>query len=558
MRSLIIIFTCIIPYICFAQIENVPLGYPVYDFIKEMSVKKIISGYDEDNPNLSRFEVADFLKVIDSKKSELSNTEIRLLNKYKVEYIPEEANEKNTWKMFGSGKNFLRNLEDFFSNKQKYIFYIGKPGNNAYIEGLGHIYAGNEIKPSKNNSALLMDGGFRGRGTILNHLGYYLDYYKGATFGNKNLQAKIEPRLRADFKFNEDKEKVRNYDFTSAYVKYFIEPMEDFKISAQLGREKLTYGYGYGSKLILSGDNPNLDFLKINFSYGPIKISEIFASTAGRFLPSRNDRYTKYYSAHKLKVCIKDLFDIGYTDMVVYNGRIDFAYLNPLMLWHFAEKSLQDRDNKILAIDLQTKFMKNIEFQGTVYIDDDEGFALLTGKTDISEKIAYQVGTYIYEPFSIKNLSLIFEYTKIRPYTYTHDDPRNDYTAYGLNLGHRIGPNADEIYTKLSYNIYEWGRLNLEFSRIRKGNNVYDNCGNLVRNTGGDISQPFRYGTDDPEARFLDGERVNTNMVTLNFRFIPVRNYIFDFYYIYQIDNNLSKGFKNDFSYGFVRLNIDY
>ncbi len=107
-----------------AQVENVSIEYPVYDFLKEMTLKRIID-FDDDNPNLSRFEVADFLKTIDSKKSQLSNTEIQILNKYKVEFIPEEANEDNTWQLFGSSKPFLKNLEEFFSNKQKYVFTAG-------------------------------------------------------------------------------------------------------------------------------------------------------------------------------------------------------------------------------------------------------------------------------------------------------------------------------------------------------------------------------------------------------------------------------------------------
>ncbi len=111
---LLILFVIISASTCFSQVENVQLSSPVYDFIKEMSVKKIIA-YDDDNPNLSRFEVADYLKTIASKTSQLSNTEIKLLNKYKVEYIPEEANSENTWQMFGSGKKFSKNLNDFFS-----------------------------------------------------------------------------------------------------------------------------------------------------------------------------------------------------------------------------------------------------------------------------------------------------------------------------------------------------------------------------------------------------------------------------------------------------------
>ncbi len=554
----IIIYLFILTSFCFSQVENVPLSYPVYDFLKEMSVKKVISNYNDDNPNLSRFEVAEMLKIVDSKKNELSTTEKSLLDKFKIEFIPEEANSKNTWQMFGSGKNFIKNLGDFFSNKQKYLFYVGKEGNNAFIEGVGNIYVGHQFKADNKINTLMMDGGFRARGTIFNHLGYYFDFYKGAIIGQKELAPYLEPKVRADFKFNENTEKVLNYDFTNAYLKFFIEPAEKMRFSAQFGREKLTLGYGYGSKTTLSGDNPDMDFLKMIFDYGILHYSSIFASTVGYFSVNRDDRYTKYFSSQRIKLSFKDVIDVGISDVVIYNGRIDFAYLNPILFWHFAEKSLQDRDNKNIVGDFQTKFLKNVEFQGTLFMDDDEGFATFTGKTNKNQKFAYQIGTFIYEPFSIKNLSLVLEYTKIRPYTYSHYDLKNNYTAYGLNLGHRIGPNADEIMTRLTYNISDWGKFNVEFRHIRKGNNVYDNNGNLIKNVGGDVAIAYRNGIDDENATFLDGERVNTEVITLNFRWIPIRNYTFNFYYVYNLSNNLTKGSTDDFSYAFVRLNIDY
>jgi len=543
--------------VCLSQVENVPITFPVYDYLKEMSVKKIIA-YDEDNPNLSRYEVADFLKTIDSKKTQLSSTEIKLLNKYKVEYIPEESNAENTWQMFGSGRKFSENLNGFFSGKQKYIYKIGKTGNNAYIEGLGNIYLGKQIKPSENVYVYMMDGGFRARGTVFDHLGYSLDYAKGYMFGDNKLAPFVEPRLKTDLKFNENSEILKNYDNTTAYLKYHLEPLEGFHLSAQYGREKITLGYGYGSKPILSGDNPDMDFLKLNLKYGVISYTSIFASTVGYFAKFRDDRYTKYFSAQRLKVAFPDLFDFALSDVVVYNGRIELAYINPILFYTFAEKSLQDRDNKNFVFDLRTKFWKNVEFTGTVFIDDDEQFAFLAGKTSRSEKFVYQVGTMLYEPLNMKNLSFTVEYTKIRPYTYSHYDIRDNYTSYGENLGHRIGPNADEIFTRLTYNISDWGRIGFEYSHVRKGNNIYDANGNLIRNVGGDVLYGYRDNIDDPNAQFLEGERVNSEIVGLNFRWIPIRNYVFDFHYAYNLDHNITKGFKTDFSYGFVKLNINY
>ncbi|MBK7253814.1 MAG: hypothetical protein IPI04_07820 [Ignavibacteria bacterium] len=78
----------------YSQIENAPLSNDVYNFLKEMQVKRVISGVNDDNPNLSRFQIADFLNSIQMKGNELSATEKKLLDKYMIEFVPEVRNKK--------------------------------------------------------------------------------------------------------------------------------------------------------------------------------------------------------------------------------------------------------------------------------------------------------------------------------------------------------------------------------------------------------------------------------------------------------------------------------
>ena len=102
----------------FPQVENVPLSNKVYDFLKQMSVKKIIPSINDDDPNLSRREVADFLNQVDSKSIELSNTEEKLLNKYKIEFVPGEMNRENTSVMFDRKESFLKRFGEIFTKKK--------------------------------------------------------------------------------------------------------------------------------------------------------------------------------------------------------------------------------------------------------------------------------------------------------------------------------------------------------------------------------------------------------------------------------------------------------
>jgi hypothetical protein len=445
-----------------------------------------------------------------------------------------------------------------FTDQIKYLFAYQEENNNIYFEWLGDFYHGQKFLSENNINSNLYDIGFRIRGTAFNHLGYNLTVFKGGVSGNEPLAEVIEPRLLTSFKWIEDSENIGNYDFNYGYLKYHISPMQNMHIAVQVGREDITLGYGYGSKLILSGDNPTMDFLKFNFDYGMITFSSLHASTTGYFNFDREERYTKYFAYNHLKLKFDNLFDIGIGETMVYSGRgIELGYLSPLAFYKFIEMNIQDRDNGNLYFDLQTKFVKNLELQSTFLLDEN----ILSNLGDLEKftnKTAYQLGAFWYQPFSINDLSLILEYTKIRPYVYTHYDIKNNYTAFGANLGHRIGPNADELMLRSTYNLNEWLRMSVDYRYSREGNNVYADDGTLIKNVGGDIALTHGYENFNVKAYFLDGERVNTDFFSVGFRIEPLRDYIFNISYNYINKNNLTKNFGEKSGYILFRFILEY
>jgi hypothetical protein len=540
----------------FSQVENVPLTHPVYTFLKEMKVKRIIPYINEDLSNLSRFEVRKHLETINNKSSELSLTEIRLLNRYKAEFY-ESMDADTTTYFFHPDKSFSTSLSEVFSNKVKYLYAYREKNANVYMDLLGHIYYGQTFKPEVNNTSLF-DGGIRIRGTVFDHLGYNFAFLKGGASGSREVAELIEPRLLYSFKWIEDAENIGNYDFTTGYIKYHTEPAEDMNLSIQVGREHKTVGYGYSSKLVLSGDNPPLDFIQFNFDYGIVNFTSIHGSTVGEFSMSKDARFTKYWVFNRLKLKFENLFDVGIGESIVYSGRgLELAYLTPVGFYKFIEHSIQDRDNANLYFDFQSGFIENLEFQATFLLDEN----ILSNLQDLDKytnKTAYQVGAFWYQPFSINDLSLILEYTKIRPFVYTHFDSMNVYTAFGKNLGHRIGPNADELFSRLSYNFNDWIRLNIVYAHIRRGENIYDDEGNLIKNVGGDIYLSHGHSPENTTAIFLDGVRINNDVFEIGMRIEPARDFIFDIIYNYNIESNLTTGNKDYLSYGFIRFTLNY
>jgi hypothetical protein len=552
-----VLLLCFLPVLLSAQHENVELINPVYDYLKIMSVKKIITSIHDDNPNMSRKEISDFLAQISEKENELSKVEKGLLKKYTIEFVDDEESRNNTYSFLGGNVYPKYPLSDFFSDKKKYIYAYERNENTFFADVMGHLNPIGELKPNKMNS-WLFDGGFRVRGTFFDHLGYYFSLIKGGATGSPDLAKLVDPRLIPNFKFNEHLENLRNYDFHEAYLRYYAEPSEGMKLSLQFGREPIKFGHGYGNSMTLSGLGPVMDFFKFGFTYGVVNYSSIHASTVGNF-GAPADRYTKYFAANRLQLSFDDVLDVGIMESMIYSGRgLEFAYLPPIVFYKFAEMSIQDRDNGALGMDLQTHFLKNAEFQFSFFMDENPIGNLQDLNMAKANKTGYQIGAFFYEPLKIPNLSFVLEYTRIRPYTYTHENPENTYTAYGVILGHSIGPNADQVYSKLNYNLSSKLSFFLEYQHIRKGKNIVDASGNLIKNVGGDAFTPYREGIDSPDAFFLDGIRFNTDILGGTFRFEPIRGFTFDINLTYSRENNITANIVKDMVYSYLRFSLEY
>lgn len=545
------------PSILLSQVENVPVGEPVYRFLKDMRVRGIIKKYDDGISGLSRFQVSDYLKEIESGSEKLSRTEKALLKKYRVEYDADLINENTATSLFGGNYDMSKGFDEIFTDKKKYLFAYKKGLNNVFFTGGGHLGYSNSLTPDAGQNAEIFDVGFDIRGTLFGKLGYDFFVLKGGVSGDTALAEYMLPELRTSFKYLENIENIKNYDFAKGYLKYYAEPDEGMSIAGQFGREKVKLGYGYSSSLIMSGNAPDFDFLRLQFKYGIINYYSFFGSGTGPFVTERTKNYTKYIASNRLMLSFEKLFDVGIGETVVFSDRLELAYLNPVIFYKFVEMSLQDRDNGMIYFDMQTHFLDDVEFQGTFLLDEN----ILSNLGDFSRysnRTGYQLGGYWYRPVSIENIGLTFEYTKLRPFVYSHYNIKNAYTSHGQIIGHPIGPNSDQIFAALDYSISDRLFLRAEYQFVRSGENILDSAGTLVRNVGGDVNQTHRTGIDPTEAYFLDGIRINNSIFSVRLTYEPIRNYRFDLYYSYNSEKNLTSGKSRDYSYAYGLFTLGF
>lgn len=281
----------------------------------------------------------------------------------------------------------------------------------------------------------------------------------------------------------------------------------------QLGRERVRWNENYGSSLFLSNNAPTFDFIRLDASYGVVNYNFIHGWLLGphqriEFDPDQSllPYYDpKYFVAHRIEFSLfRNRLQIGANELVVYSRESpELGYLNPVSFLISTERVLGERDKVMMSLDFAVRPVRNFEIKTGIFFDDihhDKSFTSYW-----RNQWAVYGGFYWVDPLGLPNLDLFVDYTRIEPYVYSHNRSPNLYYANDeFGMGHPFGPNSDDTILRLVYKPQWQWRFELEFQRKRHGDNERDEEGNVIRNVGGNLLEPFRRG-DNPEKQFLDG-----------------------------------------------------
>ena len=163
-----------------------------------------------------------------------------------------------------------------------------------------------------------------------------------------------------------------------------------------------------------------------------------------------------------------------------------------------AEHTNGDHDNAAMGMDFRLYVHRAHSLYGELLIDDISTTKL--GTDWYGNKLAWQIGTFLTEPFGLSDADSRIEYTRIKQWVYTHRYTINSYTHYGDVLGHPLGPNSDEIFFELRKRFSRRFHTSLSFIKRRHGT------------LGGDPLTGFK-DSDSKKARFLDGDLKKTTRV---------------------------------------------
>jgi hypothetical protein len=110
-------------------------------------------------------------------------------------------------------------------------------------------------------------------------------------------------------------------------------------------------------------------------------------------------------------------------------------------------------------------------------------------------------------------------------------------------MGHSLNPNSDEHAFKLAYDFGSRIHFSVTYKMQRTGENYTDSLGNFI-NVGSDILN----GSEDFARKntFLNGIRINRNIIIAELVFEPIKQYFFTIRYQRKnyeyVDRNISYG----------------
>ncbi len=245
----------------------------------------------------------------------------------------------------------------------------------------------------------------------------------------------------------------------------------------QIGHGKNFIGNGYRS-MLLSDQAGNSTYGKITTSIWRIKYVILYSAykdinqTQSR---KYSDFLTKYSTTHYLSWNLTKWLNVGLFESVVWRPSdtlvergFDVNYLNPVIFLRPVEFSTGSSDNSLLGLNLSAKVTDRFQVYGQFIIDEfiaenffrDVGDMFKKQKDPQAgwwgNKYAWQLGVKSFDVFGLKGVGFQTECNLIRPFSYSHSNPTQNYGHMNSSLAHPRGANLIETITFVNYQKKNW------------------------------------------------------------------------------------------------------
>lgn len=479
LSAIVILLT--ISYQAFStSMVNVPLNHYSYKFIERLQAKGILDEFLSESKPYSRGKVSEMiihtLRLLEDGKIHLTDVDMGLLEEMKREFAQELAEQGQT------GIQGYKHTIDWASGDRSFIFRLGFTQDGSFNKS-------DKIYTSTLNTTFY--------GDISKNVSFY-NYSKASREigGERPVWAGLDPR----------------------YVRYPWRGLSDSYIvfggswgAIQAGKDAVLWGPGYHGVIGLAGVDPTFDMIRFRTHVWKVSFTSLLGFLRDDLDKEyRSDVPKKYLSAHRFEITPYPGICIAWQEAYVYAEELQIELLNPIMPYQMAEDYLGDIGNNTMEGDIVITLIPNTKLYSSLFLDDFHtdaspfkypgfGWAILNG-------------IMVADPFGISNTNIIAEYARVEPWTYTHKGVIQNppiptaYKHFAVPLGHWVGPNSDDLYTQLDWQINKNVNGCISYNRIRHGE------------IGGSMYEVADYGKE--EKKFLEGTVEVKNIFDIELKYM--------------------------------------
>ncbi len=494
-RSVLKIFLLFFFFISLAVSGQVyvPVGNSIYSFLDRMDVKGVIN-YSKVIQPKTRTEIARLLLSMAGSDSLLTPEERSTYKWYRQAYFYELNKKELKTRMTILGiKKDTGNRWQFFEYYDPVFHFVVNP---VFGLEINHQYGEYQYRRWNGVNTYFSLG---------RHWGGQLEFIDNLEKGNYIDRTKAFSAVPG-VEVIAGSQNTIEYSRVAGSVNYVSK-----YVDVSLGKGWNTWGSGYRSQLILSTKAPSFPYIRLDikpvrwlrfyyvhgFLNSRVPDSSAFYNTQ---LKKSDSTYVqrvidrpKFYAAHILEFRIKKRIRLSLGESVVYSDQGPrVGFLVPVLFFRSVDHYYQGSgemgkgSNSQFFADFNFGLIKKINFYGTLFIDEFSLSRFLKG--DFSRnQLGYTVGFNSYG-LLVKNFSFRLEYTRILPWVYSNFIQTQTYTNSGYLMGHYIGQNADQIYSKLTYYPLRALSFSLWGEYIRRGG--FKDVSNQYK----EPPEPFLYG----------------------------------------------------------------
>jgi len=439
-----------------AQTDGVlQINDPIHNFLEWQYVAGRLPYAFLTHQPLSAYEARQYLDRIDDRyHDDLNPVERELLARYRGEKTLSQARRLNDryGVLYRNGTDFISSEAQDYSVQFNPLMYTGGGYGRRSIEAEG----------SRNVFFWQNTRGVRFSGGLAEQIFFETRIEENQLVpGLPQFDKNSAPRL-GNVKFETTDSPLQ----TDAAYDYFVATglvgarTKHFEI--RFGRDRNLWGTGKSS-VELSNFSTVYDQLQIRTTVGRFQYTNLFAAfsdltdlpedfTENRTIPR------KYGAFHRLQLNVSHNLKLGLFEAVVFaedsaRSGFDVSYFNPVIFYRAVESDRGSSANVVAGGDFE--WLVRPGFQTYLQIVIDEFKLSELGHPNRgwwANKWSWMGGIQVLDPIpGIPNLRMRVEYTRTRPFTFSHRIANQGYIHYEDLLAHPSGPNSEDVGIFFSY-----------------------------------------------------------------------------------------------------------